>query len=389
MSFNKTRPTRVEFLAFAVFIVVSAAFAALSYSYGGMDFGVYYAAGRVFLQGGNPYEYSQLAGEIVSSTGELNNPYYYAPWFTWALAPLALLPYALARLCWALLNYLFWLLALGSLAKLGIWHTSGWQRWGANLFVTILFAWSTWGSEQVGVLILLLVVAAVIAYQREQPAAMGAWMALLLFKPNITAFPILILVFWLLLRRRWQVVAWMSGILLAMFAASVMVSPGWYLALLQPDKLTGLSYTLNETGEVQVQRYTSTFMDWLAAYNVTGGAANVLYALAIMIGFASIGRIAYRTNSPLHLTAYALLINFALIPYALFYDYASLTLSLFFINAALAKQPALIWLQRTMNILIAASLFVGGNISQRYWIVVILLACAALGRIIVPADENT
>ena len=68
----------------------------MAYSFGGVDFGVYYAAGRVMLNGGNPYDYSQLAGEIVSSTGALNNPFYYAPWFAWAMSVLALLPYEFA-----------------------------------------------------------------------------------------------------------------------------------------------------------------------------------------------------------------------------------------------------------------------------------------------------
>lgn len=381
--------TRYDFAAFVLFIVASASLAWMAYSFGGVDFGVYYAAGRMLLAGGNPYDYSQLAGEIVSSTGELNNPFYYAPWFAWAISPLALLPYEAARVCWAVLNFIFWLLALGNLSRLGVWHVSGWRRWGTYLFATILFAWSTWGSEQVGVLIFLLFTLTIIAHERKQPKRMGLWMALLLFKPNITAFPILILAVWLLLRRRWQPVAWMTIVLITMLAASLLISPGWYLALLQPDKLTGLSYTLNESGETQVLRYTSTFMDWLTAYAVGGNVAYVLYTVLALGGLWLIARVAYKTRSLLRLTAYALLVNFILTPYALFYDYAALTLTLFFVNAELAKRESLVWLQRIMNALLVTSLLVGGNISYRYWIVIILIASAAFGGVIISAEEET
>ena len=43
----------------ASFVIISLSLAILAYSFGGVDFGVCYAAGRVFLQGGNPYDYYQ------------------------------------------------------------------------------------------------------------------------------------------------------------------------------------------------------------------------------------------------------------------------------------------------------------------------------------------
>ena len=345
----------------------------MAYSFGGVDFGVYYAAGRVMLNGGNPYDYSQLAGEIVSSTGALNNPFYYAPWFAWAMSVLALLPYEFARLCWAVVNVGLWYWGLFNLSKLIEWPPAGWRRWGAYLFATIIFAWSTWGSEQVGVTILFLVTVLLLSYQQSRQILTGFFMALILFKPNVTGFPGLVLAAWLISRREWKPVISMIVSLSGFLVISLFVSPGWYLALTQPDKLTGLSYTLNENGAAQTLRYVSTLPGWLASYGVTGVFACVIYVFAALLGIIFTICLVKKSKDMTALTAYSFLVNFALTPYALFYDYSVLVVTLFYLNARLSLRPMLTRLQRLMNGLAIASLFVGDNISFRYWIVVIFV----------------
>ncbi len=373
----------------SLLIVVSISLAVLAYSFGGVDFGVYYAAGRVFLRGGNPYDYSQLAGEIVSSTGKTNNPYYYAPWFTWMMSLLAIFPYKAARVTWALLNLGFWFGGLFNLSRLIAWPLPGWRRWGIYLFVTFVFAWATWGSEQVGGLIFFILTLVMLSYEKGKWLSMGIWMALLLFKPNITTIPLLVLSLWLLLRRGWIPVVSMSAMLLVMVSFSLLVSPGWYLELLEPDKVTGLSFTLNETGAVEVQRYTTTLMDWLSAYGLNGKAATAIYAVFTLAGIMFLGWTIFKSRSVVQLMAVAVLVNFALVPYALFYDYPSLTLTLFYINAGFSEKPGLAWAQRIMNGLILASLFVGNNISFRYWIVIILLLAPIISRTFaLPKDRS-
>ena len=365
--------TRHEFAAFALFLATSLSLAWMAYSFGGVDFGVYYAAGRVMLNGGNPYDYSQLAGEIVSSTGALNNPFYYAPWFAWAMSVLALLPYEFARLCWAVVNVGLWYWGLFNLSKLIEWPPAGWRRWGAYLFATIIFAWSTWGSEQVGVTILFLVTVLLLSYQQSRQILTGFFMALILFKPNVTGFPGLVLAAWLISRREWKPVISMIVSLSGFLVISLFVSPGWYLALTQPDKLTGLSYTLNENGAAQTLRYVSTLPGWLASYGVTGVFACVIYVFAALLGIIFTICLVKKSKDMTALTAYSFLVNFALTPYALFYDYSVLVVTLFYLNARLSLRPMLTRLQRLMNGLAIASLFVGDNISFRYWIVVIFI----------------
>ena len=191
----------LDFAALILFGAFSLLLAWSAYSTGGVDFNVYYAAARLTLHGGNPYDYSQLAAEIVSVT-EINNPYYYLPWFTWSILPLALLPYQIARAIWFIANVALWFASLFNLQKIIPWPEAGWKRWGMYFFVTLLFAWTTWGFEQVGVLILFLLTMSLLALQKEKWNAAGIWLALLLFKPNITALPVAAILTWYILKKR-------------------------------------------------------------------------------------------------------------------------------------------------------------------------------------------
>jgi hypothetical protein len=370
---NMKNNSRLNFTMLVFFILLAVALAIFAYLSGGVDFGVYYAAGRVYLQGGNPYSFSQLSRQIVSSTGKLNNPFYYAPWFLWAMLPFSILPYSIARIFWAVINFALWIFGLFNLGKLIDYPQKGWKRWGVYTFCTFVFAWSTWGSEQVGILIFLLLTFVLISFENKKWLSMGFWMALLLFKPNITAFPLLALSVWLIYRGTRKPVMIMAGILVLMTTISLLISPGWYLELLRPDKISGLSYTLSETGATQIIRYKTTLKDWLAVYGIIGTMANAIYSIVIITGIIFTVQAIYESRSIVKLTAFLFLVNFALLPYALFYDYPSLIFTLFFINFELAEKPSLIWIQRAMNILVFLSLFIGNSIAYRYWIVVVLM----------------
>lgn len=83
-----------------------------------------------------------------------------------------------------------------------------------------------------------------------------------------------------------------------------------------------------------------------------------------------------------------ILVNFVLVPYALYYDYPALVLTLFLSNAELSENPKMVWLQRFMNGLVLFSLFVGRNITYRYWIVIVLLFFTVLSKLIGAGREK-
>jgi len=365
--------SKFDFAMFCMLAAFGLALAFLAYSLGGVDFGVYYAAGRVTIMGGNPYDYQQLASQIVTDTGELNNPYYYAPWFTWAVLPLSLLPYSAARMAWSIINVLLWFVSLHNLTKIVDWPRVGWRRWGMYLLMTVVFAWSTWGFEQVGILVFFMVGMFLLAAGQDRWFAAGVWLALSLFKPNITAIPVVCMVIWLILHKTWKPVITMVVLLVMMILISLLLSPQWYLALLQADKITGLSYTLNNAGGTEVARYNTTLVDWLLMYGVTGPPAAGVYAFVIVLGVTALVYSVLRSKSMTQLAAQAFLANFALIPYALFYDYPVLTLTLFYLNEQASRKSILLWAQISANIMIVLGLFVGDKISFRYWIVIILV----------------
>jgi hypothetical protein len=371
---------KIEFTALVVFIFASLALARLAFAYGGIDFGVYYAAAKVTAQGGNPYEYGQLAPQIVSNTGQLNNPYYYAPWFTWSLIPFTFLPYPIARAAWAILNFLLWIFSLRNLSKVLDYPPPGWARWGMWLAATVVFAWSTWGSEQVGVLIFFLFTLILLNAARENRLVTGILLALILFKPNITLLPALMIALWILLRERtWKTLLAMTTTLASLLALSFLLTPNWHLALYDPDKLQGLSYTLNASGGSEIQRYTTTLRDFLSVYGVAGSASSAIQILVALLGLACIG---YGMRSCASLTEYSalvILVNFAIAPYALFYDYPSQVIPMFLANSILLKTPSLKRLRIFANMLIAFSLFIGDGIPYRYWITVVLIAFLAAG----------
>jgi len=383
------RRNYLDFAFLVAWITISLMLAWLAFSRGGVDFGVYYAAARITLQNGNPYDYNQLATEIVKFTGEANNPYYYAPWFTWAMLPLSLLPYQSARVFWAIINVSLWFFGLINLGKIINWPETGWRRWAMYIFATILFAWTTWGFEQVGVLIFFLLIMFLLETKKDHWFAAGFWLALLLFKPNITALPVVAIIIWFVLKKNWKP-AIVAGIATTvMFTTSLAILPGWYRALLQPDKLTGLSYKFSESGALGMVRYNTTLMDWLTAYNITGTLATLIYLTVAALALAILGWTITRSQSLIHVAAMALLMNFAITPYALSYDYPALVLTLFHANHVSYQKSLLTFGQMALNGFVLFSLFIGTTISFRYWITIAIALVMIFRYIAERVDTNS
>lgn len=369
------------------FIVISLMFAWLAFSTGGVDFNVYYAAARVTLAGRNPYDYGQLASEIVS-VSEINNPYYYAPWFTWAVLPLGLLSFPVARGLWSIFNVLLWFLGLFNLGRLIPWPEIGWKRWTAYTFVTILFAWTTWGFDQVGILVFFLLTITLVAIEQKKPVAAGIFLALLLFKPNITIIPVAAILAWLILRKIWKPAVVTVTTTTGMLAASLIITPGWYQSLFQVDKLTGLFYKFGTSSSPGVARYNTTLPDWLAAYNIIGTMAIILYILVILLGLVLLACSIRRSKSIIPMTAIALLINFSIVPYTLSYDYPALAITLFHANNLSITIPTLKYGRVALNFLVMAGLFVGDTISHRYWIVIAIAILMAYRCYILRVEKH-
>ena len=363
-----------NFAALCAWIIASIFMAISSFLWFGQDFRGYYAAARVVLSGGNPYDYHQLAPVLLNVTGYVgNNPFYYPPWFAWCITPISWMPFEIARGIWMVFNLALWVIGLWLLSKLFDWPKVGWSRWLIYLLVTFIFAWITWRYEQTGILLFILLIGALLALQNKNWNWAGIWLALLLVKPNITFILVVTIVIWLIRHGNWQPVIVMCTLTIGLLFASTVTIPDWYQPFFQSDFGEGLSNVLDGPEVVVGIRINTTLNDWLQMFGVGDEIVNVIYALAIVIGIIVLITIILKSESLIQVTVVALLVSFAITPYALQYDYPPLTLVLFWATALYAHSKWVKIGKSAIILFIVSVPFWERPISDGYWIVVALI----------------
>ncbi len=188
------------------------------------DFVEYWAAGRVFLSGGNPYS----AQELLAVQGSLGwvereplmmwNP----PWTLPLVAPLALMPYWVARGVWFLLS----LVLLFACADF-LWSLYGgpgegrWLAWLTTLFF-VPDAMALY-LGQIAPLILAGLAGFLFCLRHGRPWLAGACLFLLALKPHLLYLFWILLLLWVFKERQWKVAAGLSltGLALVIGAAAV------------------------------------------------------------------------------------------------------------------------------------------------------------------------
>lgn len=370
----KTDTNRSENLAnFALlcaWLVTGISMAVIAYARFGQDFRGYYAAAHVLLEGGNPYDYFQVAPVLLETTGRVgNNPFYYPLWFGWSIAPLTLMPYQVARAVWMAFNLVIWIVGLLRLRTLLDFPRLGWWTWSLNLLATFLFAWMTWKFEQTGILLFAFSVEILIAFKDRQWDRMGIFLAAALIKPNIMLIPVGIMALWLIRRRIFRPVVVMSVLLLGLIVVTTILTPDWYQPILRPNFGQGLTEVLDGPGRTTGVRLNTTLMDWLKMSQVPEGMRIFLYAAAITVGVWVSIRAIWNSNSFMEVTVTALLVNFAVTPYALQYDFPPMTIALFW-GMALAVRAGSLKIPALLLAMTASVLFWERPISDGYWIVI-------------------
>ncbi len=182
------------------------------------DAQVFLGAARAVVNGESPY-----------------GQYFVSPlWTAILLSPLALLPltWAAAALFWA--NLGGWLLTILLTLRM-LRQPWGWQLFtlAAALMVFPPVVWSTHGQVVVypalGVVLFMALV-------RRYPGLAGTSLALLMIKPHLGAWLVLLLAIWSLRRGQWKVPLGFSLVFGGLAALSFLVQPGWaadWLAVLR------------------------------------------------------------------------------------------------------------------------------------------------------------
>jgi len=170
------------------------------------DFVQYWAAGRLMITGGNPYDPDQVfpLQKSVGWTGNESLTTFLPPWTLILFIPFGSMSYPVARMAWMGLNF--------SLVLLGadwLWHLYGGpseKRWIAWL-IGITFAPALFVLErgQTGPLILLGVIGFLHFEKRQNGWLAGACAILAAIKPHLLYLFWIALLLWAIKRRFWPV----------------------------------------------------------------------------------------------------------------------------------------------------------------------------------------
>jgi hypothetical protein len=170
------------------------------------DYVEYWAAGRLNVSGGNPYNPEELlplqqqAGRFSGVPVMMWNP----PWMMAIVMPFGAMDYALGRTIWLLCSIVIIVISSDlSWSLYGGKKQTRWISWIIGLsFIPVLDGLRV---GQTGSLLLLGVVGFLYFYQRKSPWIAGAFLALLAVKPQILFIFALAVLFWVIRNRVWPI----------------------------------------------------------------------------------------------------------------------------------------------------------------------------------------
>jgi hypothetical protein len=187
------------------------------------DYVEYYAAGRLNLTGGNPYNPDELlplqqqAGRFFEVPVMMWNP----PWMLTAVMPFGALDYAVGRTIWLLLSMAIVLFCSDIIWNL--YHGSKKLRWLSWLLgLSFLPALDGLRTGQTGVFLFLGVVGFLYFQKNKKDWPAGAFLAFLAIKPHILYLFVIAVVFWCISKRRWAILlSGTTALVIATFLAWV------------------------------------------------------------------------------------------------------------------------------------------------------------------------
>lgn len=299
----------------------------------GTDFSSFYTAGRMALEGRNPFDQAALYRAEQAAFGGAT-PYYgfaYPPIFLLPVAMLAMLPYAMALALWLALTFGFYLAAMLALkARFDIASDAE-----GSLFLLIVAAFPgvfvNLGHGQNGFLAAGFITMG-LAFLDRRPLAAGLCFGLLAFKPQLG----LLIPFALAAGGRWKSFAAATATVAVLMLASVMAFgiESWRGFL---GAMTFSRQAILDHGEVGYAKMISVF----AAARLWHAPLALAYGLQATVGVAVIllTMQLWRCAADIRLKGAALCLGALLVtPFALDYDLMLLAPALALIAAHGRKQ---------------------------------------------------
>ena len=184
------------------------------------DFLLYWASGRLFMQGQNPYDPEALLS-LINRIEILQYPFvnWLPPWAIAFVVPFSLLPHGVSGALWFTIQVLlifwladwFWRFSGGARSRRGI-------AWLAVvLFMPLLHAFS---FGQLNLFVLAGILLFIRTSQANQYALAGASLFLVALKPHLVYLFLFLVVLWSVRKRLWILPAVALGSLVATLAAA-------------------------------------------------------------------------------------------------------------------------------------------------------------------------
>ena len=340
----------------------------------GTDFSSFWMAGKLILQGKNPYDMAAWGeGFRQFELGFLLTPVFLYPLpLALLLAPLGYLPFLSAYIVWVALTQL---MIIASLALLLCLETNPRKKLFFLPLVigTILFRPTilTLTQGQLSGLFLFVLVWIAFLWQKRKWFWGGFLLGLLALRPNLGFILIILVAVWLLLNKNWTALcgALVSGIFVLI--SGLIYNPAWVIQYLHvgSNKLAetfGGSPTVWGMGALISHNHTTTTL-------IIGCLAGLL----ILFGFFRAILHAHATLRPVSVLALAAGVTLLITPYTWTYDQLLLVLPLSAVILAMDRRGVRFPLTASVflgiDVLVVALLFLDVVMQVEIWNVLIPL----------------
>ena len=280
----------------------------------GSDFLAFWGAAKLTVAGTPQLAYDLAAETAVQAPTGITEMFAYVnpPPFLLAIAPLGLLPYAIAWVVWSLVGWAAWLLVARRILPQATLVIAAFP--GAYLAAS---------HAQNGFVTGALLIGGVLALKRSQ-ALSGALFGALIVKPHLA----LLVPLWLLAGRKWTalIAGAASAIGLSLVSLAVFGAETWQA---WPDSFAVSAAIMRDSGAVFWQRMGTVY----SALRLYGGADAALIVQAVVtLACATLVVLAWRRTRDPDATGALLLAATALgSPYLFAYDLAFLALPVFWL----------------------------------------------------------
>jgi hypothetical protein len=281
---NSPRKSAIRFglillalLSLAALIYARAAYNLAHVDFRNSNFFVFWLAGKMVGSGQDPYNAAQWAAghDAYGVTWRPNETFLYPLPLAFVVAPLGLLPLAVAYFGWQLLSQ--------SLIALVIWsllRTRSEPRF-ARLFFPLVVSLTFFGPAYLtlqvgalGALTLAAIWATIAALDSGAPLLAGALLAIPLLKPSQGAPIAVLAAIWMLARRDWRALWGLLLGMLALMALGMLGNPLWIAQFLASSR-TLLLETLGRQANLLSAAYLLCGRN-LTCTGVIGGLASLL-----------------------------------------------------------------------------------------------------------------